>query len=107
MYQIKKLWLTIPAHLLSAQYVIESQHIYGNVNHYVLRISKAHGGDGRKPTATDIKNVPSLHNLVRIDQAYKLFKNSSMESQTAALLCIGIGDERIIPQWHLLVIKGD
>ena len=107
MYQIKKLWLTIPAYLLSAQYAIESQDIYGNVNHYVLRISKAHGSDGRKPTATDIKNVPSLHNLVRTDQAYKLFKNSSMASQTAALLFVGIGDERIIPQWHLLVIKGD
>ena len=106
MYQIKKLWLTIPAYLLSAQYAIESQDIYWNVNHYVTRISKAHGSDGRKPTATDIKNVPSLHNLVRTDQTYK-FKNSSMESQTAALLFVGIGDERIILQWHLLVIKGD
>ena len=107
MYQIKTLWLTIPFYLLSAQYAIESQDIYGNVNHYVLRISKAHGSDGRKPTTTDIKNVPSLHNLVRTDQAYKLFKNSSMESQTAALLFVGIGDERIIPQCYLLVIKGD
>ena len=81
--------------------------IYGNIIHDVFSRSKAHGSDGRKPTATDIKNMPSLHDLVRTDQAYKLFKNSSMESQTAALLCVGIGDEIIILQWHLLVIKGD
>ena len=80
--------------------------IYGNIIHDVFSRSKAHGSDGRKLTATDIKNMPSLHNLVRTDQAYKLFKNSFMESQTATLLCVGIGDERIILQWHLLVIKG-
>ena len=81
--------------------------IYGNIIHDVFSWSKAHGSDGRKPIATDIKNMPFLHNLVITDQAYKLFKNSSMESQTATLLCVGIGDERIILQWHLLVIKGD
>ena len=37
-----------------------------------------------KLTAKDIKNAQSLLNLVRTNEAYKLFKNSFVESRTGA-----------------------
>ena len=94
-------------YLLSAKYAMESQQMYFNINHHVFRSSKAHDCDGRKLTSTDNKNLQSLHNLVRTDQPYKLFKNSFVEAQTVALPCVVIRDKRIILQWHLLVVRAD
>ena len=62
-------------YLLSAQYATESQQIHGNINHYVLRRAKARSVEGKKITAKDVKDMANLHQLVRSDQAYKLFKN--------------------------------
>ena len=93
--------------LLSELYAAERRQIYGGISHYVPNGSKTGGSDGRKLTSKDISNVQSLHNLVRTDQAYKLFKNLFLESQTAALHGVGIGDERIILQWHLLDVRAD
>ena len=54
---------------LYAHYATESQKIYGNIDHYVLNRIKACGSDGGKLTAKGIKNVQSLHNLVRTNAA--------------------------------------
>ena len=62
-------------YLLSAQYATESQQIHGNINHFVLRRAKARCVDGKKIRAKDVKDTNSLHQLVRSDQAYTLFKN--------------------------------
>ena len=61
--------------LLSAQYSTESQQIHGNINHYIFRRAKARSRDDQKIRAGDVKNKESLHELVRSDQAYKIFKN--------------------------------
>ena len=84
-----------------------NQEIYCNINHHVFRRSKVHGCDGRKLTSKDNKNLQSLHNLVRTDQPKKLLNNSFVESRTIAPPCVAIGDERIILQWHLLVVRAD
>ena len=81
--------------------------VYWSINHDVFIRAKACDSNGRKLTANKIKNVQSLHNFVRTDQAYKLLKNWLVESGTATLPCVGIGDARIIVQWHLLVIRAD
>ena len=60
-----------------------------------------------KLTANDNKNVESFYNLVRTDKVYKLFKDMFLESQTAVVPCVWIRDERIILQWHLLVVRCD
>ena len=62
-------------YLLSAQYATESQQIHGNINHYVLRRGKSRRPDGKKICAGDVKHTESLHQLVKSDQAYKIFKN--------------------------------
>ena len=62
-------------YLLSAQYATESQQIHGNINHYILRRGKARRPDGKKICAGDVKHTESLHQLVKSDQAYKIFKN--------------------------------
>ena len=62
-------------YLLSAQYATESQQIHGNINHYVLRRGKSRRPDGKKICAGDVKHAESLHQLVKSDQAYKIFKN--------------------------------
>ena len=62
-------------YLLSAQYATESQQIHGNINHYVLRRGKSRKPDGKKICAGDVKHTESLHQLVKSDQAYKIFKN--------------------------------
>ena len=62
-------------YLLSAQYATESQQIHGNINHYVLRRGKSRRPDGKKICAGDVKHTESLRQLVKSDQAYKIFKN--------------------------------
>ena len=79
----------------------------GNINHEVFRRAKASGSYGRKLTAKDIKNMESFEKLLRTDKVHKLLKNLFLESQTAVLPCVWIGDERIVLQWHLLVVRGD
>ena len=73
-------------YFFSAQYATESQQIYGNINHYVFRRAKANGGDDWKPTPKEIKNVKSLRNFVRTDQAYKLVQNSSFGVTNCCLI---------------------
>ena len=62
-------------YLLSAQYATESQQIHGNINHFVLRRGKSRKPDGKKIYAGDVKHTDSLHQLVKSDQAYNIFKN--------------------------------
>ena len=62
-------------YLLSAQYATESKQIHGNINHFVLRRGKSRKPDGKKICAGDVKHTESLHQLVKSDQAYKIFKN--------------------------------
>ena len=62
-------------YLSSAQYATESQQIHGNINHYVFRRGKSRTRDGNKISAGDVKHTDSLHELVKSDQAYKIFKN--------------------------------
>jgi hypothetical protein len=63
-------------YLLSVQYAIESKQVQGNINHYCFRRAKArHHNDGKTITAATVKDADNLRQLVKKDQAYKVFKN--------------------------------
>ena len=62
-------------YLLSAQYATECKQVHGNISHYIFRRAKARRADGQRFKALDVKNMKSLSEMIKTDQAYKLFKN--------------------------------
>ena len=62
-------------YLLSAQYATECKQVHGNISHYIFRRAKAQSADGKRFKALDVKNMKSLSEFIKTDQAYKLFKN--------------------------------
>ena len=62
-------------YLLSAQYATECKQVHGNISHYIFRRAKAQRTDGQRFKALDVKNMKSLSEMIKTDQAYKLFKN--------------------------------
>ena len=62
-------------YLLSAQYATESRQIHGNINHFAFRRVHGRHHQGQRITAGLVKDASKMRELIRADQAYKLFKN--------------------------------
>ena len=99
-----------PEYLLSAQYATESAQIYGNINHYVFRRVKARESQGGKITAGQVKDMESLRQLVRTDQAYKLFKNvrgSPAYFQSLFYDILAMMSQLGVPTWFFTLSAAD